>query len=583
MSFVFTAPAALSSAATGFANVGLAFDAANSTAAALTTELAAAAQDEVSVAVARLFGAYAEEYEALAAQFAEFYDRFAQALTASGGSYLAAESANVVALLQAAQRDLVGAFNAPAEALLGHPLIAGGTAPSVAAAGGGAAAAVQSMAASVDTTIVLGYGGTPIPSSSFINTVNQLFIEPNLISATLQTLYTPEQAYPFTGVRSMYTDASIAQGVQILNNEIQSLYDSGTTSIGVFGYSQSAAIAADTMQLLQSEGIPSSAVHFVLIGAPTPNGGLGERFDGLQWPSLGSLFDGAVPSDSYPTTIYSLEYDENADFPQYPLDLLSDLNVMLGGVHFDYTSLTSTQIQNAIPLTTSGPTMTDYYMIPVQNLPLLNGFREIPIIGNPIADLLQPDMTYLVNMGYGDPLYGWSTSPANIDTPFGLFPPLSSFQELPGLLVSGAGQGIQNFVGDFTGTGPNPVTLPTLGSITSLLAPSSGTGGSTSTVGTSLTALQAFEANPGGTLADLVVDFANGLSNTASSYYSLLLPTADIINAGVISTPAYDISLFLNNLSNPVDAIGLPIAADTALYPALIDEEIELIVGTLGL
>ncbi len=197
--------------------------------------------------------------------------------------------------------------------------------------------------------------------------------------------------------------------------------------------------------------------------------------------------------------------------------------------------------------------MTNYYMIPNNDLPLVDPIRAIPIIGNPIADLLKPDLTYLVNLGYGNPLYGWSTSPANIDTPFGLFPPLSSFQELPGLLASGAGQGIQNFIGDFTGTGPNPVTLPSLSSITSLLDPSSGTGVVTSPMGNSLSALQAFSSDPAATLATLITDAANSISTGASSYYSVLLPTADYINAAVITIPAYDASLFLNNLSNPIE------------------------------
>lgn len=575
MSFLFVGPEAVAAAARGLANIGSTINGANSTAAALTTELAAAAKDEVSTAIAGLFGKYAQEYQALALEAAEFHERFVRTVTAAAGSYLAAENTNVAALFQAAQQDTLGAINAPAQELLGHALIGSGTGEF--AAGAGAAAMLQSMATPVDTTIVLGYTGAPIPSPSFINAVNQLFIQPNLISTKLQTLFTPEQVYPFTGVRSMTGDASVAQGVQILNNEIQSLYNSGTNSIGVFGYSQGATIASMTMPLLQAEGVPSSAVHFVLMGDSTPNGGIGERFFGLQMPSLGTTYNGATPSNAYPTTIYTLEYDMYADFPQYPLNLLADLNVIVGGVHFDYTSLTTSQVQNAIHLTTSGPTMTNYYMIPVHNLPLLNPVRAIPIFGNPVADLLQPDLTYLVNMGYGDPLYGWSTSPTNVNTPIGFLPPLQSFEALPGLLVSGAGEGIQSFVGDFTGSGPNPVALTSLNSMTSLLEPSSGTGGSTSSTGGPLALLQAFETDPAGNLADLITGFANTLSNSASSAYSVLLPTADIINAAAISIPAYDASLFLNNLSNPVEAIGLPIAADTALYPMLLNEEFQVL------
>ncbi len=78
----------------------------------------------------------------------------------------------------------------------------------------------------------------------------------------------------------------------------------------------------------------------MLIGAPTPNGGLAERFAGLTLTSLGFSYSGAAPSNAYPTTIYTMEYDQYADFPQYPLNLLSDLNVIMGSAHFDYPNLT---------------------------------------------------------------------------------------------------------------------------------------------------------------------------------------------------------------------------------------------------
>jgi len=566
MSFLFATPEAVAAAATDLANIGSTINEAHAAAAALTTGLIPAARDEVSAAIAGLFGTYAHDYQALAAEFAELHDRFAQAVTASAGSYLAAEGANVTALLQTAQQNL------------GSLLTGGGTGSPVAAIAAGGSSAVTSLATSVETTVVLGYTGASYPPTSFVNAVNSLFIQPNLTSASLYTkLYTPEQAYPFTGSRSMTADASVAAGVTQLYNWITSQAPSVANPIGVFGYSQGATIVSQVMPLLQAAGVPTSAVNFVLIGAPTPNGGVSERFAGLVLTAMGYSYDGSVPSNSFPTTIYTMEYDSNADFPRYPLDLLSDLNAITSQTHFYYPYLTATQVQNAIQLPTSGPTMTNYYMIPTNQLPLLGPLRTIPIIGNPIADLLQPDLTYLVNLGYGDPLYGWSTSPANINTPIGLFPPLKSFEELPGLLASGAGLGFHNFIGDFTGTGPNPVTLPTLSSIASSFAPSSGTGGSTSLTTNALTGLQAVEANPAVALADWVTDTAATISSTASGFYSLIQPTLDIVNAAVTSVPAYDISLFLNNLSNPVDAIGLPIAADMALYPILLGYEIDLL------
>jgi hypothetical protein len=172
-----------------------------------------------------------------------------------------------------------------------------------------------------------------------------------------------------------------------------------------------------------------------------------------------------------------------------------------------------------------------------------------------------------VNLGYGDPLYGYSTDAANVATPFGLFPSLSDIEMMPGLLVSGAERGIENFIGDFTGTGPNPVDLS---SLTSLTDSSSGT---TTELSDLSTALANFASDPTLTLTD----FANTLSSDLSTAYGMLLPTADIANAFLTTLPAYDASLFLDNLSDPINAIGLPIAADLGLGVFLANYETDVV------
>ena len=49
----------------------------------------AAAADEVSVAVAKLFSAYAAEYQAVSAQVAAFHQMFTGTLSAAAGSFAA--------------------------------------------------------------------------------------------------------------------------------------------------------------------------------------------------------------------------------------------------------------------------------------------------------------------------------------------------------------------------------------------------------------------------------------------------------------------------------------------------------------
>src|SRR5258705_7062484 len=166
--------------------------------------------------------------------------------------------------------------------------------------------------------------------------------------------------------------------------------------------------------------IPFGHLNFTLLGDPmNPNGGLLERFVGLTIPSGGLDFYGATPGNSFPTKIYTQEYDGYADFPQYPINFLSDLNAFFGSafVHGSYPILTATQLGTAITLPTAGDTTTTYYMIPTPNLPLLDPVRAIPFIGNPIADLVQPDLTVLVDLGYGSTPQGWSTGRRNAPTP----------------------------------------------------------------------------------------------------------------------------------------------------------------------
>jgi PE-PPE domain len=446
-----------------------------------------------------------------------------------------------------------------------------------------------------DIGLVIGGSGTPIPGPVYVEAANNLYIDnplhPNYPDTTYPDpyangLFTPEGWYPIEGVHSLYINypidsngfsdqsTSVGQGVTILENAINSNLAADDAST-VFGYSQSGIISSQVMELLDpsdtpgGSSIPSGDLQFLLIGDPNnPNGGLLERFNGfetvsgqpvqdeLNIPSLGVSFDGATPSDAFPTDIYSLEYDGLTDFPRYPLDFLSDLNAFLGFAEIHGTYLnqglgeaggpTAEQIANATLLPGSAldgttDSLTNYYMID-ETPPLVS------LLPQSLQELLGPDLTYLINLGYGDGSLGYSVtvdSPANVATPFGLFPDVSLSSVLS-TLATDTEQGFQNLM---NGTDPYSAALDPASSgqsFTDLLS-----------------ALSADAANP----AASFTDFVNAISSAASTLYSTLLPTADIVNALLTSAPAYEFSLFTDNLATGdlLDAIGLPIAADTAL------------------
>ena len=97
MSYLVAAPEFLASAATDLSNIGSRLSAANAAAAVPTTGVLAAAEDEVSAAIAAVFSAHGQGFQALGAQAAAFHDQFVQALTAGAGSYVSAEAANAYA------------------------------------------------------------------------------------------------------------------------------------------------------------------------------------------------------------------------------------------------------------------------------------------------------------------------------------------------------------------------------------------------------------------------------------------------------------------------------------------------------
>jgi hypothetical protein len=560
MTSLITQPQLLATAAADTAQISSAISAAKTAAASRTTGLVAAAEDEVSALTTTLFNTYAQEYHALLGQATAFHDEFAQLLATAGNTYAGAE-AEVASLLS------------PTGAAPAAPI-------------------------NVDEILIMTGSGTAIPSLTYMTNVSTRYLT-NFVSAVANVpVTTAEGLYPFTGVKDLTLDISLARGVASLNNYITGvLGPSGplnTNTVSVLGYSQSAIISSMEMPKLLAEGYNSTNAYFTLLGDPSnPNGGLFARFPGLSLPSLGATLGLATPSSDFPTTIWSLEYDGFADFPQYPIDFPADLNALAGIVlvHGTYPTLTPTQIGSAVTLSPGNPTLTTYNMIPTQNLPLLDPLRIIPGIGNPLADLLQPDLKAIINWGYGNPAYGWSTGPAYVQTPFGFLPPLGDTLALGPALASGTQQGFGAFMGDMSAQ--MPASLPAL-SLHSLSLPG---------------ITNALVAHPGtGTLAapspasiqSTLTGFLEGLetANTnivgtattaVSTAYATLLPTADIALALGVSLPSYDFNLFTNGIIQAVNgdpmglvnAIGNPIAANVGLATVAGGFELIAIVNSL--
>lgn len=186
---------------------------------------------------------------------------------------------------------------------------------------------------------------------------------------------------------------------------------------------------------------------------------------------------------------------------------------------------------------------------------------------------MQPDLKVLVNLGYGDPNYGYSTGPANVPTPFGLFPDVAPATVFDAL-VAGTQQGISDAAADI-GAWQLP-SLPdiSLSGISNALGSDPWSALSNATLPT-LSVSTIENAIKG--VQTATTDIANTISFDATTAYATLLPTADVVNAMVTTLPAYNLKLFLDGILQVLDgdpagliyALGAPIAADTALVTLL--------------
>jgi hypothetical protein len=545
MTGLVTEPQSISTAASDVENISSAIHSAKTAAAGPTTSVVAAAEDEVSAAAAKLFGSFGQEYQALLSQANVFHEEFVAALGAAANAYAQAEG------------DAAGTL----ASIFGK----GAAAPAVATTFTAADPPVQAI-------LIMTGSGTALPSPAYLNAVYSRYLT-NFVGP-LQAIATAEGLYPFTGTKDLTLDISLARGVSELDYAINQAIQpgvfnlaTGQGTLAVLGYSQSSIIASMEMPKLVLEGFTPQQINFTLLGDPSaPNGGLFARFPGLSLPSLGVTFGTSTPSNLFPTTIYTLEYDGFADFPRYPIDIFSDLNALAGiiYVHGTYPTLTAAQIASGTLMPGSAAlgtpnSMTNYVMIPTANLPLLEPLRALPVIGNPLADLIQPELRPIVNWGYGDPAFGYSTAPANIQTPFGFLPPLSATTALVPDVIGAIPQGISAFSNDLA-----HLSLPSL--------PGLGGGGGTG----GLPLPTSFPSFPQ-IISDIQsanTNIIGRLTTDVSTAYATLLPTADIATALAISLPSYDVNLFLNGISQAfsgdvigglTNAIGQPIAADVGL------------------
>jgi len=191
---------------------------------------------------------------------------------------------------------------------------------------------------------------------------------------------------------------------------------------------------------LQAAGVKDPNLVFVLAeDLNNPDGGFFTRL-----PGFGGVTLPATPADTpYTTDIYSIEYSGASDFPQYDGNIYADLNAADGYLDLHPYLLpgwpayfTPSELAGAVAENVSNTGNTSYFLIPTQDLPILNGLRDAPGAPSAPADLIQPDMRVLVDLGYN-----W-TGDANVVTPATMTDPTIDTPVVDAYLQAGADQGM---------------------------------------------------------------------------------------------------------------------------------------------
>lgn len=320
--------------------------------------------------------------------------------------------------------------------------------------------AAEDPSGPVNTVLIMGGTGTPLPDAAFVDTLNAAYLQPRFPGYTnLVPLWTPENGLFFG---TMSGDESMRQGVDIVHNAIT--VDHAGEHLMVFGVSQSAAISGIEMQRLADAGWTGD-LRFALLGNPTnPAGGMYVRFPGFTpYPP--------APVDLFPTESFTGAYDGVADFPRYPLNLVSTANALAGilTVHLGYQGMTADQIAGATHLGTAG--LTDFYMIPTRQLPLLWPLYQLGLPGATVADTIDPMLRLVVNLGYGNLDHGLVPDPGGLaaGAAIGFLPKFDPLEVL-GAVQSAAAQTVVNPVNDILGAlGAAQLPADVTGAMRSLL------------------------------------------------------------------------------------------------------------------
>jgi hypothetical protein len=220
----------------------------------------------------------------------------------------------------------------------------------------------------------------PVENEAYANAAADLYLEPLGFEGDPQTLLIPEV---IPGVFSVgkAVDIGVADLVKGVESTVAEDNIDADNPLYIYGYSQSSVVASLAEQQLYDDGIPSDALHFVLVGdSASAMGGFLNTFldplpeslqnsitELLEMLGYGDVIGATTPDDLYPTDVYTLSGDgwANWDGGKNAPGLFVD--------HLAYLGLTPEDVASATSVTDD---MTTYHLIDSADVNMFSALSE---------------------------------------------------------------------------------------------------------------------------------------------------------------------------------------------------------------
>ena len=261
-----------------------------------------------------------------------------------------------------------------------------------------AAATVSAITANATTTLYVP-GTAPHPQVSNPN-ANLSWMGPGVTryATTAQLIGYPASMYPLEG--AMALDLSVAAGVQALDAAIRAI--PAGEPIQIIGVSQGDIVLSQVERLLLANPPVNNDITFIRFADPTSPTGIAGRNVGIRLPGMTAV---GIPEAPYNSVNVTRQYDGIADWPADSLNILADLNALIGATYL-HTQAAYGVDPDTIPdydITTTtnkyGATNTTYLIEHTGLLPILTPLKSLGVSQN-ILDALQGPLKKIIDAGY---------------------------------------------------------------------------------------------------------------------------------------------------------------------------------------